>query len=181
MPMPNRVDDSLPTLRHRRPTDATGCLWTVAVMAVWFGIIVFTKGSMEIFGFAFLFAVPVSITLFFERRRLDSKIIRSATDWCRENFPGLGKAPIVDFLVAIARTSEIDWESLQPTSPLAQFNVTQKLGQPTWAYAEQDFPKKWMEDLARDARIRLVANAEFCGTTLESALQFIVTSEQRPR
>jgi len=178
MPESDCGQNSLPTLRYRRPTDASGCLWTTLVMVIWFSIEVFNGGPTVRFGFGLFFAVPLSITLFFERWRLDSKIIRSTTDWCRANYPRQGQAPIVDFLVALARRSDIPWESLQPTSLLAQFNVTQGFGQPTQAYADQDFPNKWMEDLAREARISLPGGIEFCGTTLEDAVQFIVKIEE---
>jgi len=180
MPESNSAANPLPTLRHRRPTNATGCFWAFLVVVVLFGISVFTKGSMELFGFGLLMAVPLSLTLFFERWRLDSKIIRSATDWCRLHFPESGNAPIVDFIVALARKTEIDWESLKPTSPLTPFNLTQRFGEPAKLYAEHDFPRKWIEDLAKDAGIRLTDNAEFCGTTVEDAVQFIVKFEKPP-
>ena len=180
MPESNSTDNQLPSLRHRRPTDATGCFWAFIVVVILFGIEVFTKGSMAVFGFGLLIAVPLSLTLFFERWRLDSKIIRSATHWCRVHFPGSGNAPILDFIVALARNSEVDWESLKPTSPLTQFNVSHRFGQSTKAYEDENFPAKWMKDLANDARIILPANTDFCGTTLDDAIQFILKFEKKP-
>lgn len=178
--MPDSNTASLPTLRRRRPTDATGCFWAFIVVFILFGVAVFTKGSMAIFGFGILIAVPISFALLIERRLLDSEIIRLATDWCRLHFPGLGKAPIVDFLVALAHKSEIDWDTLRPTSTLTQFNVTRRFGKAINTYEGPDFPGKWMKDLAKDARIKLTENAEFGGTTLEDAIQFLVKFEEKP-
>jgi hypothetical protein len=112
------------------------------------------------------------LAFIYERWRSDSKIIRSAEDWCRANYPEMGRVPIVDLLVAIARKSEIEWDALTPASLLTKFNVKPRFG---GSVKDYELPKQWIEDLSKDARINLTERPEFNGTTLDDAIRYLAT------
>ncbi len=157
-------------MMHPRPKDATGLFWAcVSLVAGLFFAMVFPPLTCV------LAAVPFCCFWQFRKWRADSSIVQAATNWCRQNYPTAGNAPVVDFIVALAHDAEATPDQLSTTTKLDSLNWMSCDDPATCGHsASQDRTQEWLEDLFDDAGIRGHNLSTFSGGTLNDAVKFLV-------
>jgi hypothetical protein len=159
----------LPAIQRRRPIDASGLFWSlVFVLLGCFHV------GMKSFVFAaafFAIAIP-GVLLQFRVWKFDSRVNREATEWCRRQYPELGGTPIVDLLVAMAQNLSVDFATLTPSTLLVDL-VLSPDGRNDTAYIELS---QMLQCVVHEARIKKVDCSGFAGSTLDDAIQFVISS-----
>lgn len=161
-------------IQRRRPTDATGCFWSLVAL-VWGGFYCLIGGTWTIIGSLILLASPACLMWQFAKWRHDSAIERQAIEWCQTFYPSCNRVPIADFMVAVAHHANCSLARVTPSTPLAELDWTgdEREGIRTRSQL-LNHHGAWLSTIAAQSRLSNVDAQLFSGSTLADAIHFVV-------
>tara|TARA_R110002072_G_scaffold109021_2_gene236009 strand:+ start:279 stop:803 length:525 start_codon:yes stop_codon:yes gene_type:complete len=159
-----------PRVTRPRPTDATGWFWAFVSLTVGlFFAAIFPPFAIVLVAFPFCFLWQ------FKKWHADSSIVKAATNWCERHYPNAGDTPIVDFMIAVAHTTNVDLSKCSPDTPIDQLNWMADDDQAEYWYPDaQDCTQAWLYDVFADAKINAIDLSAFAGSTLSDAADVLL-------
>ena len=157
--------------RPSRQLDATGLFWCFVLLFV-AAMASLLEDKPTLLTIACLLATPFSIGWQLRKWRTDSKILKSAIDWCHRYYPNETDNSILNFVLALAHDTHTDLDMVNPDSRLDELNWT--LDFDVFIVDKANPHASWIGHLFYDARIKNIDTDAFVGDTLGDVIRLVV-------